>query len=72
MIWHTRDFKNISQEAALEAILNYGDFNDVKKAISILGVKKAAVIFRKQLRQRRINYSPKIRNFFELYFKKYA
>lgn len=72
LIWHTRDFKHLSKEAALEAVLNYGDFDDVKKVISILGIKEAAVIFRKQLRQKRINYTPKIRNFFELYFKKHA
>lgn len=72
LIWYTRDFKHLSRKAALEAVLNYGDFEDVKKAISILGIKEAARIFRKQLRQRKINYSPKIRNYFELYFQKYA
>ena len=72
MIWYTRDFKHLSEEAALEAVLNYGDFDDVKKMFAILGIKKAAGIFKKQISQRRNNYRPKIKNYFNLYFKKYA
>lgn len=72
LIWYARDFKNLSQEAALEAVLNYGDFDDVKKLIALLGRKKAARIFRGQLRNRRINYDPKIANYFKIYFQKYA
>lgn len=72
LVWYTKNYKRLSKEAVLEAVLNYGDFDDAKKAISVLGNKEAARIFKKQLRQKRINYSPKIRNYFELYFKKHA
>ena len=53
-------------------IARNGDFPDVKKMISILGIKKVAAIFRKQISGQRINYFPEIKNYFELYFKKYA
>ena len=72
MIWYTRDFTRLSEDAALEAVLNYGDFEDVRKIIAILGRKKAASIFQKQLRRRRVNYDPKILNYFRIYFKKHA
>lgn len=69
LIWHTRDFKHLSEEAVLEAVLNYGDFEDVKKIIALLGRKKAARIFQGQLRHRRTNYDKKILNYFRMYFK---
>lgn len=72
LVWYTEDFKNLSKEAIVEAVLNYGDFNDVKKLFSILGVKRTADIFRKQTGRRRCNYYPEVKNYFNLYFKKYA
>lgn len=70
--WHVKNPENLSPEAAVEGILNYGDFDDVKKIISILGIKTVAGIFRKQSKGKRGNYSPKIKNYFELYFRRYA
>ncbi|OGY45339.1 MAG: hypothetical protein A2729_00685 [Candidatus Buchananbacteria bacterium RIFCSPHIGHO2_01_FULL_39_14] len=72
LIWYVKDFNQLSAAAIVEAVLNYGDFSDVKKLIAILGMKKTAAIFRKQIRVKRINYDPKIVNYFKLYFKKYA
>lgn len=72
LLWYTKDFKHLSEEAALEAVLNYGDFDDVKKFIAIVGIRRAAGMFRKQISRRRINYNPKILNYFDLYFHKYA
>jgi len=72
LIWYTQNFDHLSNEAIIEAVLNYGDFEDVKKIISILGIKKAARIFQKQLGHWRVNYNPQTINYFKLYFKKYA
>lgn len=72
LIWYTKNFKHLSQEAIVESVLNYGDFDDAKKMFSILGVKKTADIFRKQIRRRRNNYHPEVKNYFRLYFDKYA
>lgn len=71
-MWHTKDFDSLSEDAIVEAVLNYGDFDDIKKMLSIIGVKKAASIFRKKAGQKRSNYDPKIKNFFQLYFDRYA
>ena len=72
LIWYTRDFKHLSAEAIVEAVLNYGDFDDVKKLIAILGMKRVSGIFQKQIRRRRINYDDKILNYFRQYFQRYA
>lgn len=72
LIWYTNDYKHLSKEVIVESVLNYGDFDDVKKMISILGMEKTATIFRRQIRRQRVNYDPKIINYFKLYFKKYA
>lgn len=72
LIWHTKNYDNISEDVVVESALNYGDFDDVKKIFSILGIKKVAGIFKKQTSQKRNNYRPQIKNYFNLYFKKYA
>lgn len=72
LIWYANDLGQLSEEAIVESVLNYGDFDDVKKIISILKIKKVARIFHKQLKKKRINYEPKIINYFKLYFNKYA
>ncbi len=72
LIWYTKNYEHLSNEAIVEAVLNYGDFDDVKKVFSILGIKRTANIFRKQINQKRKNYDQKIMNYFKLYFKKHA
>ncbi len=72
LVWSTKNYDNLSKEAVVEAVLNYGDFDDIKKMIKILGIKKTAEIFFKQSNKKRNNYNPKIVNYFSLYFEKYA
>jgi len=72
LVWGTENYNNLSEEAIVEGVLNYGDFDDVKKMFAVLGIKKVASIFKKQISQKRSNYRPKIKNYFSLYFKKYA
>lgn len=72
LIWYTKDYENLSEEVIVESVLNYGDFDDIKKMFDILGIKKVTTIFNKQISQKRNNYLPKIKNYFNLYFKKYA
>jgi len=74
LLWHVnhKDLGKVSDEAVVEAVLNNGDFDDVKKMIRILGARKTAGIFRKQTRRKRTNYDPKIAHYFDLYFKKHA
>ncbi len=75
LLWYVKDKSKVSPEAVVEAVLNYGDWDDVQKLIKILGMKKTAEIFRKKSKKSKIgrtNYRPEIKNYFGLYFKKYA
>ena len=71
-MWHVKNTARLSPAAILEAVLNYGDWRDVKTLFKIVGVKKAAGIFRKQVKSHRHNYRPEIANYFKLYFQKHA
>ncbi len=72
MVWHIKDTARLSLAAILEAVLNYGNFSDVKTLLKIVGVKKAAGIFHRQVKSHRNNYRPEIANYFKLYFQKHA
>lgn len=72
LIWYTKNYNNLSQEAIVEAVLNYGNFDDFKKILKILGIKKTARIFKKEVNKKRSNLRPEVKNYFKLYFKKYA
>lgn len=72
LVWHVKDPENLSPEAIVEAVLNYGNWDDVQTLIKIIGIKKTARIFRKQMRGWRTNYYPQIQHYFKLYFNKYV
>ena len=72
LIWSTKDYDSLSEESVVEAVLNYGDWDDVQTLIKILGMQKTAEIFRKQTSQKRNNYYAQVKNYFRLYFEKYT
>ncbi|MFA4831515.1 MAG: hypothetical protein WC618_05130 [Patescibacteria group bacterium] len=72
LVWYVKDLDALNEESIVEHVLNYGNWDDVQEMIKILGVKRTAEIFSKQINQKRINYDAKILNYFKLYFSKYA
>ena len=72
LVWSTKNYDKLSEAAIVEAVLNFGDFEDINVLIKILGIKKMAAIFRNRSQQPRSNYRPAIKNYFQLFFKKYA
>lgn len=72
LIWYVNDYDKLDAPAILEATLNYGDWDDVQKLIGILGLQESARIFREYSERQRCNYRPEIKNYFQLYFNKYA
>ncbi len=72
LFWSTRNYDGLSSGAVVEAILNYGDMNDVRELIALLGMKEVAKIFRENTNRARVNYRPEVVNYFQLYFQKYA
>lgn len=75
LIWWVKDYDKLSAEAIVETTLNYGDWDDVQTLIKILGIKKAAKIFREKSQPSKMgrqNYRPEVKNYFTLYFGRYA
>lgn len=71
-VWYVKDPRTLSEEAIVEATLNYGNWDDVQELIRILGIEKVARIFKAQTHRARNNYHRKTQNFFTLYFNKHA
>jgi len=72
LVWYVKDLDGLNDESIVEHTLNYGDWDDVQEMIKILGVKKTAEIFNKNSSKKRSNYRPEIKNYFQMYFHKYA
>jgi len=75
LIWYVSDFDALDEESVVEAVLNYGNWEDVQELIVVLGIGKVAEIFRMNSQpseMHRMNYRPEVKNYFTLYFKKYA
>lgn len=64
--------KDISIDSLVEAILNYGDAESVRKLFDYYGIQNVAEIFYKQISGNRTNYMKQTVHYFSLYFKKYA
>ena len=73
LAWYVRDHDSLNTEAVVEAVLNYGNWEDVQTLFRILGIQETARIFRKQISQEnaRPRYDDKIEHYFKLYFDKY-
>lgn len=74
LFWHTPEDKkeDISPEFLVETILNFGNMDDIRTLIKIIGKDKVSKIFFGAGERKRMNYYPEIYNFFSLYFKRYA
>ncbi len=72
LFWWVKEKENISEEALVEAVLNYGTRRSIKELFKLLGDERAAEIFYSQISRRRKNYNSRTINFFKLYFEKHA
>lgn len=72
LVWHVKDPRKLDNDAIVEAVLNYGTWEDVQIMIEILGIDTVAEVFERRSNQRRSNYHPLTKHYFHLYFQKYA
>jgi len=72
LFWSTKSYDGLSNDVVVETVLNYGDMNDVRELIDFLGIQEVAKIFHKNTNRPRTNYRPEVKNYFQLYFQKYA
>lgn len=72
LIWYTKEYNGLSLGVVAEAIFNYGNWEDFKFAEKVLGVKELARVFNHLSGQKRCNLHPMVKNYFSIYFDKYA
>ena len=72
LIWYTKNYDNLGEASITEAILNYGDWEDVQQLIEVMGIKQTREIFSENTSGPRTNYRPEVRDYFNLYFNKHA
>lgn len=58
LVWYVKDVTRLDNAAIVEAVLNYGNWDDVQKLIKILGIKTVARIFKRQIERPCVNYNP--------------
>lgn len=42
LIWYVKDLSKLDESSIVEHVLNYGDWDDVREMIKILGMQKTA------------------------------
>jgi hypothetical protein len=74
LFWYTPEDKkeDISQEFLVETILNYGNLEQIRTLIRIIGITEMSRIFFSATGRKKLNYYPEIYNYFTLFFTKYA
>ncbi|MDP2338417.1 MAG: hypothetical protein Q8N05_18595 [Bacteroidota bacterium] len=73
LFWYTPEDKKeaISHEFLVETILNYGELEDVRELIHIIGINRLAEIFQSLNGRKKLNYYPEIYHFLSILIKKY-
>lgn len=74
MFWYSPGDKGetVSDELLVESVINYGTLTELKTMFDIVGLQKLASIFRGMEGRKKANIYPELRNYFELFFNKYA
>ncbi|MCL4392522.1 hypothetical protein M1145_00040 [Patescibacteria group bacterium] len=72
LVWYSKSYHTMSEGVIIESVLNYGSWEDFQELVKILGIKKIALIFRQSISLERCNYRPEVKNYFTLYFNRYA
>jgi hypothetical protein len=72
LAWFTSQYNQLSDQAVLEQVLNYGDWDDVKTFIRIRGMTKTAQLFKESISGPRDNYKPIFKHYFTKFFRYHA
>ncbi|MEA2092859.1 MAG: hypothetical protein U9P61_02730 [Patescibacteria group bacterium] len=75
LVWWVKDPRKLGPKSIVEATLNYGNWKDVQELIRIMGINEVAWIFRENSKLSAVgrqNYDKATKNYFNLYFNKYA
>ena len=64
--------EEISHELLVETIFNYGNLNDVRQLIRIMGIERLSDIFSGIKGRKKLNYYPEMYHFYSVLINKYA
>ena len=68
LIWYVKDYESLDERSIVEHVLNYGQWEDFKEIIRIMGIENVARVFNENAFRPRTNYFPEVRHYFRLYF----
>lgn len=74
LFWYTPEDKKeeIGEEFLIETIFNYGNLDDFRQLVKLIGMEQLSKIFFALQGRKKLNYYPEIYHFFSLLFNKYA
>ena len=72
LVWHTKAYDALNEEAIAEAVYNYGSWGDVSELHKAVGVPAASALFQALAQKPRSNLRPAVRNYFSLYYDKHV
>lgn len=72
LIWYSKDYDALDEASVVEHVLNYGTWEDFQEMIRIMGIDRAAQVFRDNAFGERTNYRKRTRHYFDLYFKEHT
>lgn len=72
LIWYTKSYDTLDIRSVVEAVLNYGTWEQTRQLIKILGIDKTAQVFAWHNTQPRSNLHKLARNYYHYYFARHA
>ena len=72
LVWHTKNYDELSEKSIVEGVLNYGNWDDYLFIENSLGLSRVGNIFNDLKNEKRTNLRPQTINYFSNYFNKYA
>lgn len=72
LIWYSKNYDNFDLPCIVEAVLNYGDWDEFKELVDAIGLEEVAEVFYQHVNRPRCNYKPEIKKFFTEVFARNA
>jgi len=72
LIWYSKNYDGFDLPCIVEAVLNYGSWDEFKELINAVGIEEVAKVFYQHANRPRCNYKPEIKKFFTEVFAKNA
>lgn len=72
LIWYTKSYDDLDIRSIAEAIYNYGSWEDLELLHQTITIPEAAKVFDELASARRCNLHKMVKNYFTLYYDRYA